>query len=157
MTRTRRSRWRESRWRYGGDDLVLKSVTQATQVDRRFTSDGVKREQCGLWCELAKVAWTIHLVRPVLMAAAAVQQVVWDEKGADKDMMLQQAQVHTHAYTHTHKHKHTHTLRSTSLKPKPACSVCAQTVSNPAKIYPQHPPTRRRQSSLPRTRGVLMR
>jgi hypothetical protein len=61
----------------------------------------VKREQCGLWCELAKVAWTIHLVRPVLVAAAAVQQVVWDEKGADKDMMLQQAQVHTHAYTHT--------------------------------------------------------
>jgi hypothetical protein len=63
-------------------------------VDRRFTSDGVKREQCTLWCELAKVAWTIHLVRPVLLAAAAVQQVVWDEKGADKDMILQQAQVH---------------------------------------------------------------
>lgn len=63
-------------------------------VDRRFTSEGVKREQCTLWCDLAKVAWTIHLVRPVLLSAAAVQQIAWDEKGADKDMMLQQAQVH---------------------------------------------------------------
>ena len=63
-------------------------------VDRRFTSDGVKREQCTLWCDLAKVAWTIHLVRPVLLSAAAVQQLTWDEKGPDKDMILQQAQVH---------------------------------------------------------------
>jgi hypothetical protein len=63
-------------------------------VDRRFTSDGVKREHCTLWCDLAKVAWTVHLVRPVLMCASAVQQITWDEKGADKDMILQQAQVH---------------------------------------------------------------